>query len=87
MIDNIHTYIREDLMKNQNDLLNMRHYYTHKFRSNNRFIDINVGIFIDEKQRQVAQIYVADKNNKIRERLIIENNTIVDTDIIYKRYE
>jgi len=87
MIDNIHTYIREDLMKNQNDLLNMRHYYTHKFRSNNRFIDINVGIFIDEKQRQVAQIYVADKNNKIRERLVIENNTIVDTDIIYKRYE
>jgi len=87
MIDNIHTYIREDLMKNQNDLLNMRHYYTHKFRSNNRFIDINVGIFIDEKQRQVAQIYVADKNNKIRERLIIENNIIVDTDIIYKRYE
>ena len=87
MIDNIHTYIREDLMKNQNDLLNMRHYYTHKFRSNNRFIDINVGIFTDEKQRQVAQIYVADKNNKIRERLIIENNTIVDTDIIYKRYE
>ncbi len=87
MIENIHDIIRQDLIKNQNDLLNMRHYYTHKFRSNNRFIDINVGIFIDEKQRQVAQIYVADKNNKIRERLIIENNTIVDTDIIYKRYE
>ena len=87
MVEQIHDIIRQDLIKNQNDLLNMRHYYTHKFRSNNRFIDINVGIFIDEKQRQVAQIDVADKNNKIRERLIIENNTIVDTDIIYKRYE
>lgn len=87
MIDNIHTYIRQDLIKNQSDLLNMKHYYTHKFRSNNKLIDINVGIFIDEELRQVAQIYVADKKTRIRERLVIENNKIVDTDIIYKRYE
>ena len=74
-------------MRNQSDLLNMKHYYTHKFRSDNRLVDINVGIFTDEQQRDVVQIYVADKKTRIRERLVIENNKIVDTDVIYKRYE
>lgn len=87
MIDNIHAFIRQDLIMNQSDLLNMKHYYTHKFRSNNRLVDINVGIFTDEQQKDVVQIYVADNKTRIRERLVIENNKIVDTDVIYKRYE
>lgn len=86
MIDHIHSVIREDLLKNESDLLNMRHYYTHKYRSNNRFVDINVGIFIDNSRNYTVQIYVANKENKIRERMIIKDNKIIDTDIIYKRY-
>lgn len=88
MVDHIHTIIRQDLLKNQNDLFNMHHYYTHKYRSNDRLLDINVGLFRNDKQQLTAQIYVADKHTKIREQLILDNNNqVIDTDIIIKRYE
>mgnify|MGYP000905304744 CR=1 FL=1 len=85
VVDKIHEKIREDLIKNQKELLNLKHYYTHKYRSQNRFLDINVGIFKIGNVSHVVQIYVADKHTKIRERLIMSNNQIVDTDIIVKR--
>lgn len=86
MVDIIHGKIRQDLIQNQKDLVNMQYYYTHKYRSNSRLLDINVGIFKDNYSYTTIQIYVADKNNKIRERLKLSNeNKIVDTDIIIKR--
>lgn len=86
MIEQIHDYIREDLITNQKDLFNMRHYYTHKHRSNDRLLDINVGLFRNDKQQLTAQIYVADKNAIIREQLFLdENNVIVDNNLIIKR--
>ena len=86
MIEQIHDYIREDLLRNQKDLFNMQHYYTHKHRSNDRLLDINVGLFRNDKQQLTAQIYVADKNTRIREQLFLdENNIIVDNDLIIKR--
>ena len=86
MIEQIHDYIREDLIRNQKDLFNMQHYYTHKHRSNDRLLDINVGLFRNDKQQLTAQIYVADKNTRIREQLFLdENNIIVDNDLIIKR--
>jgi hypothetical protein len=86
MIEYIHEKIRQDLIVNQKDLFNMRHYYTHKHRSNDRMLDINVGLFRDNKQRLTAQIYVADKNTKIREQLFLnENYTMYDNDLIIKR--
>lgn len=86
MIEQIHDYIREDLIRNQKDLFNMQHYYTHKHRSNDRLLDINVGLFRNDKQQLTAQIYVADKNTRIREQLFLdENNVIVDNDLIIKR--
>lgn len=86
MIEQIHDYIREDLIRNQKDLFNMQHYYTHKHRSNDRMLDINVGLFRNDKQQLTAQIYVADKNTKIREQLFLdENNVVVDNDLIIKR--
>jgi hypothetical protein len=88
MIYHIHDVIRQDLIANQKDLFNMQHYYTHKFRSNNRLIDINVGLFRNDKQQLTAQIYVADKHLKIREQLFLdERNNIIDNDLIIKRYE
>lgn len=86
MIEQIHDRIRQDLIKNQKDLFNMQHYYTHKHRSNCRLLDINVGLFRNDKQQLTAQIYVADKNTKIREQLFLdENNIVVDNDLIIKR--
>ena len=86
MIEQIHDYIREDLIRNQKDLFNMQHYYTHKHRSNDRLLDINVGLFRNDKQQLTAQIYVADKNTRIREQLFLdENNVIIDNDLIIKR--
>jgi hypothetical protein len=86
MIEQIHDIIRQDLIVNSKDLFNLHHYYTHKWRSNDRLLDINVGLFRDNKQRLTAQIYVADKNTKIREQLFLdENNTMYDNDLIIKR--
>jgi hypothetical protein len=88
MVDHIHTIIRQDLITNQKDLFNMYEYYTHKYRSNDRLLDINVGLFRNDKQQLTAQIYVADKNTKIREQLILdEKYNLIDTDILIKRYE
>lgn len=86
MIEQIHDRIRQDLIKNQKDLFNMQHYYTHKHRSNCRLLDINVGLFRNDKQQLTAQIYVADKNTRIREQLFLdENNNVYDNDLIIKR--
>ena len=87
MIENIHDIIRQDLIVNSKDLFNLYHYYTHKWRSNDRLLDINVGLFRNDKQVLTAQIYVADKNTKIREQLFLnESLIVVDNDLIIKRY-
>ena len=85
MIENIHDIIRQDLIKNQKDLFKMEHYYTHKYRSNDRTLDINVGLFRDDKQQLTAQIYVADKHTRIRERLFLdENYNVINNELIIK---
>ena len=85
MIENIHNRIKEDLITNQKDLFNMQHYYTHKHRSQDRLLDINVGLFRNDKQVLTAQIYVANKDTKIREQLFLDENYIIyDNAIIIK---
>ena len=86
MVDKLHSYIRQDLIENQADLLNLQHYWTHKYRSRDRLLDINVGIFIDEEYNTIVQLYIADKHTRIRERFTMENNRMVDTNTIIKRY-
>lgn len=86
MVDQLHSYIRQDLIENQGDLLNLQHYWTHKYRSRDRLLDINVGIFLDENYQIIVQLYVADKNTRIRERFTMEGNKMVDTNTIIKRY-
>jgi len=82
----IYNHIRQDLISNQRDLLNMQHYYTHKHRSNDRLLDINVAIFKDTRDTNIVQIYVADKNFKVREQLVLTNySSIIDTNVIIKR--
>lgn len=86
MVDQIHNTIRQDLLTNQKELYNLQHYYTHKYRSNDRLLDINVGIFQESRHYTTVQIYVADKNTRIREKMKLSNeNIIFDTDVIIKR--
>lgn len=86
MVDQIHQIIRQDLIKNQKDLINLQHYYTHKYRSQDRLLDINVGIFQHSLDDMIVQIYVADKFTRIREQfLLTKHSVIIDTDIIIKR--
>lgn len=86
MVDQIHEIIRQDLLKNQKDLINLQHYYTHKYRSQDRLLDINVGIYQHNLDNMIVQIYVADKNTRIREQMLLtKHSVIVDTDIIIKR--
>ncbi len=85
MVYEIHNIIRQDLINNQKDLFNLKHYYTHKWRSNDRLLDVNVGLFRNDRQQLTAQIYVADKNMKIREQFILdENYNMIDSDTIIK---
>jgi hypothetical protein len=86
MIEQIHDTIRRDLIQNRKDLFNLYNYYTHKWRSNDRLLDINVGLFRNDKQVLTAQIYVADKNTKIREQLFLDENfNMFDNALIIKR--
>ena len=70
----IYNEIRQDLIANQKDLLNLQHYYTHKYRSQERFVDIHVGIFQDNIHYSTVQIYVGTKGGKIREKFKINKN-------------
>jgi hypothetical protein len=86
MVDQIHEIIRQDLLRNQLDLLNLQHHYTHKYRSQDRLLDINVGIYQENLENFIVQIYVADKNTRIREKLLVtKHSKVIDTDIIIKR--
>ena len=42
MIDYLHNRIRTDLITNQKELVARYNYYTHKYRSSDRLLDINV---------------------------------------------
>lgn len=70
----IHNDIREDLIANQGDLLNLQYHYTHKYRSQERFVDIHVGIFQDNIHYSTVQIYVSTKEGKIKEKFRINKH-------------
>ena len=85
MIDFLHKRIRTDLIINQKELLTRYHYYTHKYRSNDRLLDINVGIFLNDRYQPTVQIYIANSQTKIREQFILDkNNNIIDNNLIIK---
>lgn len=82
MIVNIQeTYnnIEKDIIDNQKDIFNLYNYYTHKYRGN-RLNDINLGLFLNDSQQPVAQIFIRNKTGYIRSHIIFnrEGNTILD---------
>lgn len=87
-VELLHKQIRTDLIENQKELINRLLYYTHKYRSQDRLLDVNVGIFLNDNYEPTAQIYVANKDIKIREQFILgSNNTIVNSNLIIKENE
>ena len=87
MVEKIFFYIRQDLLLNQEELINMTHYYTHKYRSKDPRLHINVGIFSIGDNQDIVQIYVADKFTKIREQITVKDKRVIDSNLIMKTYE
>ena len=82
----LYNQIREDLIANQADVLNLQEYYIHKYRSQERFTEVNVGIFQENRHYVTVQIYVADKSVRIREKMKFTRfSEYVDSEIITKQ--
>lgn len=87
-IKKLHQSIKLDLLNNQKDLLNRYHYYTHKYRSNDRLLDVNVGIFLNDNYQHTVQLYISNGNIKVREQFILDKqNNIINTNLTSKNYE
>lgn len=61
--------IHNDLVDNKADLFFMYNYYTKKYRGD-RLNDINVGLFLNDKQMPTVQIFVRNKTGYIKTQLI-----------------
>lgn len=75
-IQNTYNTIEKDLIDNKKDLFSLYNYYTHKYRGN-RLNDINVGLFLNDRQQPTAQIFVRNKTGYIKTHLIF-NRTGTD---------
>lgn len=72
--------IEQDIVTNQSEVFLRYDYFTHKYRGN-RLNDVNVGLFLNDRQQPTAQIFVRNKTGYIRTHLIFnkEGNKIIDT--------
>ena len=82
-IKNKYNEIEKDLEVNQADVFLRYNYFTKKYKGD-RFNDINVGLFLNDRYQPVAQIFVRNKKGYIRTHLIFnrEGNKIIDKQIL-----
>ena len=80
-IQNKFDQIKQDIIKNQNDIFNLYNYYTKKYKGN-RLNDVNVGLFLNEHQEPTVQIFVRNKTGYIKSHLIFNN---LGTEIIEEK--
>ena len=82
-IMNEYNNIEKDIIDNQKDIFNLYNYYTKKYRGNIIF-DRNVGLFLNDNQQPVAQIFVRNKKGYIRTHLVFnrEGNKIIDKQVL-----
>lgn len=73
--------VKNEIIENQRDMFNLYNYYTTKFKGN-RLNDVNVGLFLDEEQRPVVQIFIRNITGYIRERLVFNNEGTKIIDIL-----
>ena len=88
MIEDIqlrYTEIQDDIITNQKDVFNMREYYSRKYaKYSNRLNDVNVGLFLNDRQQPTVQIFLRNKTGYIRTHLIFNRagDTLVNTIIL-----
>lgn len=88
IVESIYQSIRRDIIRNQKDLLSLRKHYTHKYRSADPNVDINVGIFRDDEDSSIVQIYVGSKYMRVRDQLRIDNlSNLFDSDVKRVEYQ
>ena len=82
-IKNKYNEIEKDLEVNQSDVFLRYNYFTKKYKGD-RFNDINVGLFLNDRYQPVAQIFVRNKKGYIRTHLIFnrEGNKIIDKQVL-----
>ena len=82
-IKNKYNEIEKDLELNQADVFLRYNYFTKKYKGD-RFNDINVGLFLNDRYQPVAQIFVRNKKGYIRTHLIFnrEGNKIIDKQVL-----
>ena len=82
-IKNKYNEIEKDLEVNQEDVFLRYNYFTKKYKGD-RFNDINVGLFLNDRYQPVAQIFVRNKKGYIRTHLIFnkEGNKIIDKQVL-----
>lgn len=72
-VQEVYNIIEEDLVTNARDVVNRYEYYTHKYRGD-LLNDINVGIFVNDNLKIVAQVYVSNGHDIIKTQLIFSND-------------
>lgn len=82
-IKNKYNEIEKDLITNQADVFLRYNYYTKKYKGD-RLNDINVGLFLNDSYKLVAQIFIRNKTGYIRTHLIFnkEGNKIIDKQVL-----
>lgn len=75
--------IEQDIITNQKEVFLRYGYFTHKYKGN-RLNDINLGLFLNDRQQPTAQIFVRNKTGYIKSHIIFnrEGNKIVETIIL-----
>ena len=82
-IKNKYNEIEKDLITNQADVFLRYNYFTHKYKGD-RLNDINVGLFLNDQCKPVAQIFVRNTKGYIRTHLVFnrEGNKIIDKQVL-----
>jgi hypothetical protein len=75
--------IYNNIVKNQKDIFNMYNHYTKKWRGD-RLNDVNVGMFLEDNNIPIVQIFVRNKTGYIKSHILFNKNgdTIIDTKIL-----
>lgn len=78
--------IESDIVTNQRDVFNLYNYYTHKYKGN-RLNDVNVGLFLNDNQQPVTQIFVRNSTGYIKKHIVFNREGSKIIDIVTLNYK
>ena len=87
-IDIHETYnkIEADIITNQSDVFNLYNLYTTKYRGD-RLNDVNVGLFLNDRQVPTVQIFVRNKTGYIKKHIYFNRAGTTVTEITTLNYK